>query len=81
MTPFPKCTFEMDVKVIVLLQLFNKSKLSSGIKTLLVPKFYPFIVKLTKLGLLPCPRTQQANLPRLAGIPTFKIFWFDSTRK
>jgi len=33
MTPLPKSTFEIDVKVIALLQLFNKSKLRNGTRT------------------------------------------------
>jgi len=39
----------MDVKGEVLLQLFNKSKLKNGTKTLLEP-FFLFIVKFKKLG-------------------------------
>jgi len=38
MTLLLKSTFGMDVKVIVLLQLFNKSKLRNGTKTFLEPK-------------------------------------------
>jgi len=40
MTPLPKSTFGMDVKVMFLLQLFNKSKLRNGTKTFLEPKFF-----------------------------------------
>jgi len=36
----------MDVKVEVLLQLFNKSKLRNGTKMLLDPIFSLFIIKL-----------------------------------
>jgi len=39
----------MDVKGEVLLQLFNKSKLRNGTKTVLEPKFFS-IVKFKKLG-------------------------------
>jgi len=35
-----KSTFGMDVKVIVLLQLFNKSKLKNGTKAFLESKFF-----------------------------------------
>jgi len=49
MTPLPKSTFRMDVKVIVLLQLFNKSKLRNGSKTFLEPKFFSVRIKLKKL--------------------------------
>jgi len=40
MTPLPKCILGMDVKTKVFLQLFNKSKLRNGTKTLLKPKFF-----------------------------------------
>jgi len=49
MTPLSKRTLEWILKVKVLLQLFNKSKLKNGTKTLLEPKFL-FIVKFKKLG-------------------------------
>jgi len=42
-------TLEWMLKVQVLLQLFNKSKLSNGTKTFLEPKFF-FIDKFKKLG-------------------------------
>jgi len=45
MTPFPKRTLEWKLKVKVLLQLFNKSKLRNGTKTFLQPNFFLFIVK------------------------------------
>jgi len=51
MTPLPKSTFGMKVKVIVLLQLFNKSKLRNGTKTFLEPKFL-CTVKFKKLGFI-----------------------------
>jgi len=41
MTPLPKSTFGMDVKVNVLFQLFNKSKLRNGTKTFLEIKIFP----------------------------------------
>jgi len=40
----------MDVKVEVLLQLLNKSKLRNGTKTFIEPNFSLFIVKFKKLG-------------------------------
>jgi len=40
MTPLPKWTLECMVKVKVLFQLFNKSKLRSGPKTSLEPKIF-----------------------------------------
>jgi len=49
MTPLPKRTLEWMLKVEVLLQLFNKSKLRNGTKRFLEPKFL-FIVKFKKLG-------------------------------
>jgi len=48
MSLLPKSTFVMDVKVVIL-QLFNKSKLRNGFKTFLEPKFVS-IVKFKKLG-------------------------------
>jgi len=48
MTPLQEY-FEMDVKVMILLQLFNKSKLTNGTKTFLKPKFFS-IFKFNKLG-------------------------------
>jgi len=40
MTPLPKSTFGIDVKVIVFLEFFNKSKLRNGIKTFLETKYF-----------------------------------------
>jgi len=50
MTPLLTSTFGMNVKVVVLLQLFNKSKLRNGIKTFLELKLFSIIVKFKKLG-------------------------------
>jgi len=65
----------MYVKGEVLLQLFNKSKLRNKIKTFLEQKFFSIIVKFKKLEfsapLIPCPRTQQANLPAYLHINPF----------
>jgi len=43
MTALPKSTFGMDVKVIILLQLFDKSKLRNGTKTFLEPNFFLYL--------------------------------------
>jgi len=44
----------MHVKGKVLLQLFNKNKLKSGIKTFLGPKFFSLCIQIKKnLGLVP----------------------------
>jgi len=40
MTPLSQEDFGMDVKGKVLLQLFNKSKLRNGTKTVLEPKLF-----------------------------------------
>jgi len=40
MTPLPKKTLELMLKVKVLLQLLNKSKLRDGTKSFLEPKFF-----------------------------------------
>jgi len=50
MTRLLKRTLEWMLKVKVLLQLFNKSKLRNGTKTYLEQKFFLFIVKFKKLG-------------------------------
>jgi len=51
MTVLPKITFGMDVKVIALLQLFNKSKVRSGTKAFLKQHFF---IKCKKLGFNEC---------------------------
>jgi len=49
MTPLSSSTVGMDVKVIVLLQLFNKSKFRNETKTFLRAKIFLYIVKFKKL--------------------------------
>jgi len=56
MTPLPNSILGTDVKVIILLQLFNKSKLRNGINTFLEPNgvYYPFNKREAQCSLLNC---------------------------
>jgi len=59
----PKSTFGMDVKVIVLLQLFNKSKLSNGTNIFLELNSFLFVIKFKKLRFTALSVQQICNPP------------------